>query len=967
MFPSDDEEDGSDSGVRAAGVTKTRAKSYSDAGPINSGRDKGKGKKNSPHRKAPPAHPAPPAPPLVGHDRNVAVEDVPSHKTRLSATGDRGADESEGEAAADVRDLVSESEEDDVEDVQAVPTTQGQMARRMAAIGKNLSASSSAADVPDKSDQDEEKEATDEERGSSQAILAAGTGERSRDAASVGHAEAGASGAGAGAGCKGLPPETTERPTTMRSKQTSSDCAADPAGPAAGRSLVRVSPDSGRGGGGSVGDAATVVGGAAEGGASVGSEPLAFVDMSEFLKEEGWKCVNGKGLTTYSYLIPGGKGKPPNGVFGVDYFNTEQEVVAYVSRDADFLTRCRAYQAALPGSSARNLDSRGGSPADRGKCKRAQGGGTSHGRRKGTGADDPSMGKSGSRKKRSNGGEAVTKAAAGNPANVRGRGRRNTKTGEQQCNSLGHEEKQPKHLWMDKWLELKPDLVEQGWHWSYSKGLDHQYVWLKKGVRVSSGTPGVDMFHSEKAVLAHVLGNGAAWNLDNQQNDRDWEQFRMVRGVPVIEQRIEEWSLTRNRSKRRKLQTRSSPGDTPPPETKKPGDEPIRRPERSSAPRPPSTTPAGGKRSSRAPAAAAVDRSVGVKVAASGQSKKRGRPPKRPRGTKLAPPPKRARDGGYELPSREPLECLRGGSRQEMEEDDDVMSNGGMEDATQPQYELASAIQMAEVGRGRAAACSAAATVAAATTGVGGVVRGEPAGAGAATAAANPVRAASTVSIPLLKHPAGISPLRPAAQEFTAAASDATVSSAGGLPPPQGRSDSDGAGGSNDSTAQARQSPTSSPPSSRCGRDDGVGRNKRGSPSAGGSSRRSSRVQAPLSGTGVIVTGIQHSGERSLAEKQLKKLGARVFKVFSKGTVDDDAGELEKWVREARHSVGGGGRPERGDDLGLGVLAVATPDSDRTQKYTLALAAGVPIVHWHYVKACSTINAKLDPTPYMLP
>lgn len=962
MFPSDDEEDGSDSGVRAAGVTTTLAKPYSDAGPINSVRDKGKSKKNSPHRKAPPA---PPTLALVGHDRNVAVEDIPNHKTRLPATGDRGADESEGEAAADVRDLVSESEEDDVEDVQAVPTTQGQMARRMAAIGKNLSASSSAADVPDKSDQDEEKEATDEERGSSQAIMAAGTGERSRDAASVGHAEAGASGARAGAGCKGSSPETTERPTTMRSKQTSPHCAADSAGPAAGRSLVRVSPASGRGEGGSVGGAATVVGGAAEGGASVGSEPLVFVDMSEFLKEEGWKCVNGKGLTTYSYLIPGGKGKPPDGVFGVDFFNTEQEVVAYVSRDANFLTRCRAYQAALPGSSASNLDSRGGSPADRGK--RAQGGGTSHGRRKGTRAHDPSMRKSGSRKKRSNGGEAVTKAAAGNSEKIHGRGHRNANTGEQQCNSLGHEEKQPKHLWMDKWLELKPDLMEEGWHWSYSKGLDHQYVWMKKGVKVSSGTLGVDMFHSEKAVLAHVLGNGAAWNLDDQLNDKAWEQFRMVRGVPVIEQRVEEWSLTRNRSKRRKLQTRSFPVDAPPLETKKPGDEPIRRPERSSAPRPPSTNAARGRRYSKAPVAAAADRSVGVKVAASGQSKKRGRPPKRPRGTELAPPPKRVRDGGYEPPSREPREGLGGGSRQEVGEDDDVISDGGIEDATQPQYELVSAIHMAEVGKGRAAACSAAATVAAATTSLGGVVRGEPAGTGAAIAAANLTRAASTVSIPLLKHPVVISPLRPVAQECTAAASGATVSSAGGLRSPHGRSDSDGAGGSNDLTAQARQSATSSPPSSRCGRDDGVGRNKRGSPSAGGSSRRSSRVQGPLSGTGFIVTGIQHSGERSLVEKQLKKLGARVFRVFSKGTVDDDAVELEKWVREARHSVGGAGRPERGDDQGLVVLAVATPDSDRTQKYTLALAAGVPIVHWHYVKACSTINAKLDPTPYMLP
>lgn len=121
---------------------------------------------------------------------------------------------------------------------------------------------------------------------------------------------------------------------------------------------------------------------------------------------------------------------------------------------------------------------------------------------------------------------------------------------------------------------------------------------------------------------------------------------------------------------------------------------------------------------------------------------------------------------------------------------------------------------------------------------------------------------------------------------------------------------------------------------------------------------------------GVIVTGIPDSGERSLTEKQLKKLGARIFKVFSKGAVDDDAGELDKLVRRARHGVGGGGgeRPEGGGDRGeLAVLAVATPDSDRTQKYTLALAAGVPIVHWYYVKACSAINAQLDPAPYMLP
>ncbi|CAN0177043.1 unnamed protein product [Ectocarpus sp. 12 AP-2014] len=158
----------------------------------------------------------------------------------------------------------------------------------------------------------------------------------------------------------------------------------------------------------------------------------------------------------------------------------------------------------------------------------------------------------------------------------------------------------------------------------------------------------------------------------------------------------------------------------------------------------------------------------------------------------------------------------------------------------------------------------------------------------------------------------------------------------------------------------------------------GVAKRPSRKPRDGGeSSEQGLEMGGPFSGLGVVLTGLR--GEmRSELEASVTKLGGKVVKVAG-GKVSDDDGWLSWILEEVRQSVAGGRDPKIGAVVGCmpngdkptpplrRMITVATPDSDRTHKFQLALAAGMPIVHPSWVGACSSVATVIPPLGYILP
>ncbi|CAM9503688.1 unnamed protein product, partial [Ectocarpus sp. 13 AM-2016] len=158
----------------------------------------------------------------------------------------------------------------------------------------------------------------------------------------------------------------------------------------------------------------------------------------------------------------------------------------------------------------------------------------------------------------------------------------------------------------------------------------------------------------------------------------------------------------------------------------------------------------------------------------------------------------------------------------------------------------------------------------------------------------------------------------------------------------------------------------------------GVAKRPSRKPRGGGEgSEQGLEMGGPFSGLGVVLTGLR--GEmRSELEASVTKLGGNVVKVAG-GKVSDDDGWLSWILEEVRQSVAGGRDPKIGAEVGCmpngdkpnpplrRMITVATPDSDRTHKFQLALAAGMPIVHPSWVGACSSVATVIPPLGYILP
>lgn len=172
---------------------------------------------------------------------------------------------------------------------------------------------------------------------------------------------------------------------------------------------------------------------------------------------------------------------------------------------------------------------------------------------------------------------------------------------------------------------------------------------------------------------------------------------------------------------------------------------------------------------------------------------------------------------------------------------------------------------------------------------------------------------------------------------------------------------------------------------------------RQGLPTAGSNGVRSStrrvRVNAgPFSDLAVIVTGLRGDPRKELVGN-ITRLGGEEVVVFGK---DCHADAWKKWLLDyAGRRVDRDWKPEaeasasspRTSDGGTPgkveaaaatpgsrasapprrLIAVATPDSDRTPKFQLAMAAGVPIVHPSYLAACASIATEVRTDGYLLP
>lgn len=749
---------------------------------------------------------------------------------------------------------------------------------------------------------------------------------------------------------------------------------------------------------------------------SCSPELLSFHALYPFLEDEGWIIAKGRGLETWFYLIPGKKGR--TGKPGVDYYVSEKEVVQHVYGDEKMLARHEAFcqTTAAADVVARRPASNSTSvrvTAERGEGSRPGGQGS---------ARDPSEAST-RRGKRKARGETAAGSSAESGARINAETRpapvqRQTSGRRRRESEKNNGRRNPGRLaarprseggvdWAQKWRDEWPKLSEEGWHWVYGTGLLTGCIYLKPDVSKADGRLGTDMFFSRQAVLEHVLASASGASASgvsasgasasgaggpaerDTESESDSENDSENRGVEP--QTWQEWSLSRHREPRRK-------GLTSLEVMKLPGRGVGLKNTRS----PPAVAVQGGRSSSIDSSASAPEQGDGqsanrgsdrLQPPAQGRVKRgRGRPHKSPQtGGVPDPTVKRLPVGGSKQPVRELHDDANGEQLQVVENDEESAGENQDErddDATQPQFELSTAINLAKLGSCQASGASPAASAAAAVFETDG-----DAGSGEVSRVPSGRPVGDTAS---LAHPA-VGTREGAGRAPEASLTQAPSTSLGKRPRPTRDSPTPSVNGSNGSGGDVtngvvdripnRKPPANSPPNSSCSVEGSGGSNTktRRSPIVESGVRSSSRriIAGPFSGLGVIITGL--SGDaREKIQASIQKLGGKAVDILDSGA----SGEWRKLLlneaalvdagREREKMVNSGGGRSTVSETGATfssastarsrrMIAIATPGSDRTPKFQLAMAAGMPIVHPSYIAACTSMATEVETAGYLLP
>lgn len=746
---------------------------------------------------------------------------------------------------------------------------------------------------------------------------------------------------------------------------------------------------------------------------SCSPELLNFKALGPFIKSEGWKCVHGRGLYSWIYVIPGKKGK--SGEMGVDYLVSEKDVVQHVCGDEQMLARYEAYlqKTAMAKTIARGPASGAslGVAAERAEGSFLGGQGT---------ANDPSKASSGRGKRKvrdeTNASSSAEPSAPSNAKTTRSAPSQQQPRGgkKQQSNNKASRRRKVEKLavqpqegevdWAQKWRDEWPKLNEEGWHWVYGTGLVMDCVYLKPGVSRKDGRLGIDMFYSREAVLEHVLKPAL---VATDPAERDRESDSDTESKVVEPQPLQEWSLAKHRETRPRRRGLA--------ETKTPTAEVINLPSRWAGRKtsrlPPAHAVQGGRSSSRDSSAGAPGKGNGQSASrgsggslqsiAQGKVKEgRGRPHKFPQAEAVSDPTvKRLPVGGSKQPSREVHDRGKYEQPRKVEscEDSADESQDEMENAaTQPQFELSSAINLAKLASRQAGGVSPAASAAAAAFGVACDT------ASGKVSCGHSGRAVGETVSPAVGETASSAHTAVGTREGagrTPKAGLTRASSASSSKRPRSTHDSptpsvDGGNGSGNNATKSvvdrtpkRKSAVNSPLSSSSSVQGGGGSRtkKQKSPTMESGVRSSSRriIAGPFAGLGVIITGLRGDAREKI-QANIQKLGGEVVDILKSSA----SGEWRKLLlNEAALVVAGRERKEfvASDDGGSTMseaggtpdsasiarsrrmIAVATPDSDRTPKFQLAMAAGMPIVHPSYVAACRSMATEVETAGYLLP
>lgn len=689
------------------------------------------------------------------------------------------------------------------------------------------------------------------------------------------------------------------------------------------------------------------------------SRLVSYNHLSEFLrKEEGWKQVKGRGLVSWVWIVPGSQ-KGKKGEAGVD-FVTREDLVDFACRDKDLLSRFWAFcsesdeemnEEATVKTRTRKGDSNGEGfgVRDAGKSStvnsdapdRGAGGESCAGIESGHGKSTPGVSSTDSR-------QSVSKKRACSRDRLR-QGMKSKSLAKQVEDELSRGREVP-----EIYKEIWPKLQKQGWRWVRGAGLVTR-VWLKDGISKRNGTRGINMFESMDEVLDHVRGVKRMVGSDNKEH---WQQFKMLDGEPVLEK----CGLAKFPSKRQRPLRNSSrrvhkakESDTEGAPSADEGSEAgvvtvngkLKLRKRSSEVFELESIEAGnisppvegGTGKGSAPAAPAP------------VQRRRGRSPmlaSKRRCVARDDSSRRAlRDGGC----NKQRDVMKNGitdvtatvNEKEEEEDD-------MDTATQPQFELSTAMNMIEA-KHRAHAATTLTTVARAAQVIGGIsdLTGVPSRTELLLAAAGK----DAVS------PEGV---LEAGRKMTVLSPTKTVpmvsSEQSGCSPVTHLFRGPMTGGDSPSVASPKGVPGS-----------GAGSRKRGSSPGVVVPPRSLSGRRPLAGLGFIVTGIRSEGSektRQEIEASIKTLGGTVVDVFdTKSPVNAD---WVDWLLRQGGSDGDfdGSLPPRSNGRRR-LIAVSAPDGDRLPKVQVALAARIPIVHPSYVTACVTLGRDACVGHYLLP
>lgn len=680
-----------------------------------------------------------------------------------------------------------------------------------------------------------------------------------------------------------------------------------------------------------------------------------YNDLSEFLrKEEGWKQVKGRGLVSWIWIVPGSQ-KGRKGEAGID-FVTGEDLVDFACRDKDLLSRFWEYCSESEEETNEKVTvktrtrkggsgSKGSEIRDVGKSWTV----TSDAPDRGAGGES-GHGKSTPGVSSTDGRQSVSKKRACS----RDRPRQGMKIGGKYLAKHVEDELSRGRGVPEVYKEIWPKLQKQGWKWVRGAGLV-THVWLKDGISKRNGTRGVNMFESMDEVLDHVLGVNRVAGSDNREQ---WQQFKMLDGEPVLEK----WSRANFRSKKPRPQHNSS--------------RPVHKAKEScpkGAPSADEGSEAGaatvnGKLKLRKQSSEACElqsvKAGNISPPAEGGTGKGSSP--------AAPAPvQRRRSRSPMLTSKRRCVGRDDSSRRALRDGgcnkqrDAIVKNGitdvtvvaneneeedDIDAATQPQFELSTAMNMIEV-KHRAHAATTLATVARAAEVIGeiddptSVLSGtELLLAAAGKDAVSPEGASEAGCRMAVLSPTKTVPMVPSKQSDCSPLTH----------PYRGLM----AGSGSPSAASPKGVPGS-----------GAGSRKRASSPGAVVAPRAVSARRPLAGLGFIVTGIRSEGNgktRQEIETSIKTLGGTVVDVFDiKSPVNADWAD---WLLRQGGSDGdvGDSLPPRASGR-RGIIAVSAPDGDRLPKVQVALAARIPIVHPSYVTACVTLGRDACVTHYLLP